>query len=126
MYVVVSSWASGPPGFAISKFADLGDYDVCLGAQSPSNEFIGKYCLLLYSPPVDYSYANKLGLKSVYNLSGSFLEESWLEHGKRLSTGVYMSVLRVGICIPSTCENSDLKDYLKSMLTREPFGGNTG
>jgi hypothetical protein len=73
------------PGILSGNVINLGDYDECMGVQTPN--FKGKFC------------------KIVIGFPGS--------HRQNLFTAPRNSPLTMSICIPSTCQSTDLAFLLK-------------
>lgn len=75
--------------------------------------FHGKYCLLYLRtrlPPKPTIIRHN---DIVFNISGTEAEGTVFEHISKTSSGIYsINAFRVGVCLPSNCQNWEIKPLL--------------
>ena len=107
----VDAWSKMPSGFVRGKVADFGDYDMCLAASDPISNSVGKYCMISVnipgpSDPLKAASGNQLSLANT-SASGT-----WMEYLSELSPLFYGNLVRIGICVPSSCLDQEISDAL--------------
>ncbi|XP_076343418.1 nose resistant to fluoxetine protein 6-like isoform X2 [Tachypleus tridentatus] len=115
---MVDAMGKLPSGFLEGTFMALGAYDECvkirvLNRYGDNEEFRGKYCLIegnvhLPKKPKRVSAKTKALNTSLFE-SGVFLELSHYAHF------FYYFNLMFGVCVPSTCTESDVKEMVKNV-----------
>lgn len=111
-----------PKGLIEGTFSSFGDYDQCVNIRSANSNnidstFTGKYCLL--SPilpfPEPNSYKTGEPVHELYSVFANNLEYPQLRPlatvGKMIGllNVINGSTIKIGICIPSTCDASDIE-----------------
>lgn len=96
----------------------LGGYDQCLAIESPKvlksdpGVIYGKYCLVKYDIPLPQRPQN-IGIKTrLFNFSNTKMEGTAIDEFSSFAHALYEHKPRVGFCIPSQCQMSDLQTLL--------------
>lgn len=116
---MINSWGRFlPSGIFIGRFTDLGNYDQCINIQI-NDSSSGQYCLIDFKPKtapfrfeqnrfkrIDKSIINR----SNYNLFNS----SCADYISENSYFTHFQHLKIGICVPSDCNQNQIKSIVKS------------
>lgn len=110
MQIVLDSNGYLPSGLLSGTFTALGNYDQCLSIHSSDYDIGGKYCLLKIRPTLPKKKKVIPFKDRIINLNNSLLNIKWIDEifVKNLHYFYYYYIM-IGICVPSTCDESDIK-----------------
>lgn len=115
---MINSWGRFPPsGIFQGTFTDLGNYDQCVEIQIPDDNPSGQYCLVDFKPklpPLKFSQNmfNSVN-KSLIQFNSNLVNSSGAEYLIQNSHFSYFEAIKIGICIPSACNQKEVKSIAK-------------
>lgn len=123
-FKLLDSWGKLPPGLLFGALTDFGSYSECQSVVEDVKQIFGKngrylsphYCIIDYRPFVP-SVAHKI---SSFDSTPDFLnlteKDSIVQHLANYTHVFLQHTIRIGICVPSSCNARDSQTFFKNAL----------